>query len=214
VISKDEFLTDEPTGTAKATVVLAHGAGGPMDARPLGFFAKSLADRGIRVVRFEFPYMRLCRTEGRRRAPDAPAVLLQTWRDVIEELGGGAKPFIGGKSMGGRIASMVADEANVRGLICLGYPFHPPAKPNQLRIAHLKALTTPTLILQGERDPFGGPREVADYPLSQKIRIVWVADGDHSFKPRKQSGRTEQQNLEFAVSEMVSFISGHTPDKD
>ena len=178
-----------------------------MDSHPLGFLAKSFASENIRVVRFEFPYMRLRRTEGRRKPPDPPEVLLDSWRTVIEQLGGGAGLVIGGKSMGGRIASMIADEAGVRGLVCLGYPFHPPGKPRQLRISHLKALKTPTLILQGERDPFGGPQEVTEYALSSSIRIVWVADGDHSFKPRKQSGRTEQQNLNEVVSETVRFIS-------
>jgi predicted alpha/beta-hydrolase family hydrolase len=184
-----------------------------MDSHPLGFLAKALASENIRVVRFEFPYMRLRRTEGRRKPPDPPEVLLDSWRNVIEKLGGGASLVIGGKSMGGRIASMVADEAGVRGLVCLGYPFHPPGKSSQLRISHLKALKTPTLILQGERDPFGGPKEVAGYALSSSIHIVWVGDGDHSFKPRKQSGRTEQQNLKAAVSEIVRFISALRPSR-
>lgn len=204
----DHFLIDEPAGATLATLVLAHGAGAPMDSRPLDQLAKSLAACAIRVVRFEFPYMRLRRTEGRRKPPDPPAVLLQSWHSVIEELGGGPKLFIGGRSMGGRIASMVADEVKARGLVCLGYPFHPPAKPAQLRVAHLKALKTPALILQGERDPFGGSQEVPTYELSSSIRIVWILDGDHSFKPRKQSGRTESQNLEYAVAEIVRFIHG------
>jgi predicted alpha/beta-hydrolase family hydrolase len=206
-LPRDHFLIDEPAGVAQATLVLAHGAGAPMDSRPLDLLAKSLVRLAIRVVRFEFPYMRLRRTGGRRKPPDPPNVLLQSWRSVIEELGGGPSLFIGGKSMGGRIASMVADEAKVRGLVCLGYPFHPPAKPAQLRTAHLKALETPALILQGERDPFGGAQEVPRYDLSPNIQIVWIADGDHSFKPRKQSGRTEAENLEHAVAEIVRFIT-------
>jgi predicted alpha/beta-hydrolase family hydrolase len=201
------LLINEPSGTQAATLVLAHGAGGTMDSQPLTFFGEYLAAKHIRVVRFEFPYMRLRRTEGRRRGPDSPEVLLQTWRDVIAHLGGGAQLVIGGKSMGGRIASMVADEMEVRGLVCLGYPFHPPGKPQQLRISHLKALKTPTLVLQGERDPFGGPEEVSGYLLSKEIRIHWIPDGDHSFKPRKQSGHTETGNLNEAGTEIVSFIS-------
>ncbi len=202
------LLINEPSGKQTATLVLAHGAGGTMDSQPLTFFAEYLATKNVRVVRFEFPYMRLRRTEGRRRGPDSPDVLLQTWRDVIAHLGGGAQLVIGGKSMGGRIASMVADEMKVRGLVCLGYPFHPPGKPKQLRISHLKALKTPTLILQGERDPFGGPEEVSSYPLSKQIRIHWIPDGDHSFKPRKKSGHTETENLDEAATEVVRFISG------
>jgi predicted alpha/beta-hydrolase family hydrolase len=201
------FLINEPSGKQTATLVLAHGAGGTMDSQPLTFFAEYLATKNVRVVRFEFPYMRLRRTEGRRRGPDSPDVLLQTWRNVIAQLGGGARLVIGGKSMGGRIASMVADEMKVRGLVCLGYPFHPPGKPKQLRISHLKALITPTLILQGERDPFGAPEEVSGYPLSKTIHIHWIPDGDHSFKPRKKSGRTESENLDEAASQILSFIS-------
>jgi predicted alpha/beta-hydrolase family hydrolase len=182
-----------------------------MTSHPLPFIADELAHQGVRVVRFEFPYMRLRRLEGRRKAPDKPGVLLQSWHEVIAELGGGSKLFIGGKSMGGRIASMIADEACARGLVCLGYPFHPPGKPQQLRTRHLRALNTPTLILQGERDPFGNPQEVSGYDLSRSIRIVWIADGDHSFKPRKQSGRTEQQNLEEVVSQILAFIVSLKP---
>ena len=186
--------------------MLAHGAGAGMDSHPLKFVSMALANEGIRVVRFEFPYMHVRRIEGRKKPPDGPEVLLQSWRGVIAELGGGAKLVIGGKSMGGRIASMVADEAGVRGLVCLGYPFHPPGKPQQLRTRHLKLLKTPALILQGERDPFGGPQEVAGYDLSASIRILWITDGVHSFKPRKQSGRTETQNLEEVVSQISAFI--------
>lgn len=200
------LLANEPDGRVKATLVLAHGAGAGMDSHPLKFVSIALANEGIRVVRFEFPYMHVRRIEGRKKPPDGPEVLLQSWRGVIAELGGGAKLVIGGKSMGGRIASMVADEAGVRGLVCLGYPFHPPGKPQQLRTRHLKLLKTPALILQGERDPFGGPQEVAGYDLSASIRILWITDGDHSFKPRKQSGRTETQNLEEVVSQISAFI--------
>jgi len=159
-----ELLTNEPAGSAEATLVLAHGAGGGMESHPLNSLAESIAQAGIRVVRFEFPYMYARRNQGRRKPPDSTEVLLQTWHEVIEQLGGGKGLFIGGKSMGGRMASMVADEAGVRGLVCLGYPFHPPGKPQQLRIEHLELLKTPAAIVQGERDLFGTPQEVASYP--------------------------------------------------
>lgn len=115
---------------------------------------------------------------------------------------------IGGKSLGGRIASMVADEAGARGLVCLGYPFHPPGQPDRLRTAHLRELRTSTLIVQGTRDPFGGPGEVGGYGLSPRIRLLWLEDGDHSFKPRASSGRTERQNLEAAVAAVAGFVKG------
>ncbi|MGH9788919.1 MAG: alpha/beta family hydrolase [Candidatus Acidiferrales bacterium] len=203
-----ELLINNPKGNERATVVLAHGAGAPMDHPSLTAVAEALAESGLRVVRFEFPYMRRRRTHGVRRGPDPPAVLLETWRAVIEKLGGGAGLVIGGKSMGGRMASMVADEAGTRALVCLGYPFHPPGKPAQLRIAHLAGLRTPALIVQGERDPFGSREEVEGYQLSQAIRIEWIPDADHSLKSLKKSGRTEKQNLAQAVSALTAFVLG------
>ena len=115
---------------------------------------------------------------------------------------------IGGKSMGGRIASLIADDANVDGLICLGYPFHPVGNPHQLRVEHLGKIKTPTLIVQGERDTFGNREEVEGFKLSAAIRVKWIDDGDHSFKPRKSSGRTEQQNWETGLAEIESFLMG------
>ena len=115
---------------------------------------------------------------------------------------------IGGKSMGGRIASLVADEVGVRGLVCLGYPFHPPGRPTRTRTQHLEQLETPTLIVQGTRDALGTAEDVAGYELSPKIRVHWLRDGDHSFKPRKKSGRTNQQNLNEAVESIAAFLDG------
>ena len=109
--------------------------------------------------------------------------------------------------MGGRIASLIADEANVKGLICLGYPFHPAGKPDKLRIEHLKSITTPTLIIQGERDPFGNKDEVKDYDLSSQVQIQWLPDGDHSFKPRKMSGRTWDENLGKGIEAIAAFLN-------
>jgi predicted alpha/beta-hydrolase family hydrolase len=91
-------------------------------------------------------------------------------------------------------------------VVCLGYPFHPTGKPDRLRVEHLESLKTPTLILQGERDPFGSREEVAGYKLSSGVRVAWVEDGDHSFTPRKTSGRTEQQNWEMALEEIEMFL--------
>ena len=113
---------------------------------------------------------------------------------------------IGGKSMGGRIATLVANQAGVAGLVCLGYPFHPVGKPDRPRVEHLHSIRAPTLIVQGERDPFGNREEVAGYKLSPAVRVAWVLDGDHSFKPRKSSGRTERQNWEAALGEVAAFL--------
>jgi predicted alpha/beta-hydrolase family hydrolase len=195
---------DGPESAAR-TLVLAHGAGAPMDSPFLEFFGRELGARGIRVVRFEFPYMQ-ARREGRRPGPDREPALLAAWREVIAELGGAGGLVIGGKSLGGRMASRIADEAGVRGLVCLGYPFHPPGKPERLRVAHLEALRTPTLIVQGTRDSLGSHEEVSGYRLSPTICVHWLEDGDHSFKPRAKSGRSERQNLDEAVEVVVGFV--------
>jgi predicted alpha/beta-hydrolase family hydrolase len=207
------FLFDGDEG-APLTVALAHGAGAPMDSPFMAFFAEGLASYGYRAARFQFPYMAARRTGGGKRPPDRPSMLIETWRDVIAELGAEVGPerlVIGGKSLGGRIASMVADAAGVRGFVCLGYPFHPPGKPVQEphqdgRIAHLRQLATPALIVQGTRDPFGSPEEVGGYGLSPVIAVHWLEDGDHGFVPRKGSGRTPQQNLEEALQAIAGFL--------
>ncbi len=178
-----------------------------MDAPFLQAVARDLAARGIRVARFEFPYMARRREEGRRTALDRQPVLLASWRDAIEGLGGGPGLVIGGKSLGGRMASLLADEVKARGLVCLGYPFHPPQQPERLRTAHLEQIRTPTLIVQGTRDPFGGPEEVAGYPLSPAIRLVWIEDGDHDLRPRGGSGRSQAENLRQATDAVARFLA-------
>jgi predicted alpha/beta-hydrolase family hydrolase len=200
------FLTDGPDA-AEQTYVFAHGAGGPMDAPFMNLVARELGERGIRVVRFEFPYMAARRTGGKLGAPDREKVLLDTWRDVVAKLGGGESVFIGGKSMGGRMATLVADELRVRGVVCFGYPFHPPGQPTKVRTAHLETLVTPMLVLQGERDPFGNREDVAGYKLLSRIRIEWIPDGDHSLKPRAKSGTTERQNLTQAIELAAAFMA-------
>jgi hypothetical protein len=191
---------------APVTVALAHGAGAAMDSPFMTVYAEGLAALGHRIVRFEFPYMAERRRSGKRRAPDRATVLTETWREVINEVGSDGL-VIGGKSLGGRIASMIADEMKVRGLVCLGYPFHAPGRPDAPRIAHLTAIRTATLILQGERDPFGLPDEIASYGLSPAIRVRWLVDGDHSFKPRKSSGRSERQNWDEGIDAINNFLT-------
>lgn len=181
------FLSDGPDD-GFATILLAHGAGAPMDSPAMNAIALALLQARMRVVRFEFGYM-AARREGARRPPPKADLLLSEYRKAVDELGAAGPLIIGGKSMGGRVASMVADDLHARGavagLLCLGYPFHPPAKPEQPRTAHLGALATPTLICQGRRDPFGTPGDVASYQLSASIEMLWLEDGDHDLKPRK-----------------------------
>jgi predicted alpha/beta-hydrolase family hydrolase len=205
-------LIDGPAA-APATVLLAHGAGAPMDSPFMAAIACGLAKRGWRVVRFEFPYMARMRGTGQRRAPDRLPLLLEAFRDQVrleqQGLGQGeaeaVRPLlIGGKSMGGRVASLLVDalaqEAGVCGCLCFGYPFHPPGRPAHLRTEHLAALRTPTLILQGERDSFGRRAEVEAYGLSSRVELAWIPAGDHSFRPTRSSGLTEAENLAAAVT--------------
>ncbi|MDX2141895.1 MAG: alpha/beta family hydrolase [Rhodospirillaceae bacterium] len=200
------------TGPAKAaaTLLLAHGAGAPMDSPFMTFFAEGLAGRGVRVGRFEFPYMATRRATGKRKPPDKLDVLMNTWRAVIAKHGG-ERSVIGGKSMGGRIASMIADEMNAPGLVCLGYPFYGAGRRDKPRIAHLQTLRTPTLICQGERDAMGDRPSIDAVRLARAITLHWAADGDHDLKPRRASGRTHDENLAAALDAVAAFLAGLTP---
>lgn len=209
-------LIDGPA-SAPATLLLAHGAGAPMDSPFLQTMASGLAALGWRVVRFEFPYMAKARQSGQRRAPDRQPVLLQSWRDQVAAAAPQGPLFLGGKSMGGRMASLVLEEqaqaAAVLGCLCLGYPFHPPGKPESLRIAHLETLTQPVLVVQGERDSFGRRAEVEGYGLSSAVQVHWIPDGDHSFKPTKRSGLSESANLQEAIAAADQFMASCCRDR-
>jgi len=193
---------------AAASVLLAHGVGAPMDSPFMEQIAEGLSQRGWRVVRFEFPSMARRRLTGRQAAPDRLPVLLACFREQVARELHQRPLIIGGKSMGGRIASLLADALPVHGCLCLGYPFHPPGKPTQLRCEHLTAMGTPTLIVQGERDSFGKRSEVETYPLANSITVRWVTAGDHSFKPTKQSGLSERDNLKAAIAHADHAIAG------
>ena len=202
-----KFLIDGPD-RAKQTILLAHGAGGPMDSEVMTGAAKALADSGFRVARFEFDYMAARRRAAGRKPPPRAEKLFPEYLaaiDALEATGPLKGPLIiGGKSMGGRIASMIADDLHaagrVAGLLCLGYPFHPPGKPEQLRTAHLAKMKTPALIVQGTRDPFGTRQEVSTYALSKTIEILWLEGGDHDLKPRKSvSGFSAADHLKTSA---------------
>ena len=207
------FLFD---GSAEApvTILLAHGAGAPMDSASMTAAAAALAAEGFRVARFEFAYM-AARRSGHRKPPPRADTLTGEYRDAITALGAKGRLVIGGKSMGGRVASLIADELHaagqIAGLLCLGYPFHPPEKPAQLRTAHLEGLKAPALICQGTRDPFGTREEVAGYALSPAIDILWLEDGDHDLKPRKTiSGFTAADHLGTMAAAVRQWAERHT----
>lgn len=199
--------------SAPFTFVFAHGAGAPMDSKFMDYMASGLACNDLQVIRFEFPYMSRQRLTGRRSVPDRVETLLRSFRQAVNHFSGEGKLVIGGKSMGGRIATLLAcerqSERKIDACLCFGYPFHPLGKPNQLRIDHLKGLTIPLLIVQGERDPMGSKEDVCGYRLHNRIQLSWMPDGDHSFKPRKSSGLTELDNWKRAVDESDLFLRRH-----
>ena len=200
------------TGPADSRIhlLLTHGASEAVDRPFLTAFAESLSGRGVRVARFEFEYLAQRRHGGSKRPPPRTPVLEEELRQILSGYAHSGPVFIGGKSMGGRIASMVAEEqflaGRVAGAVCLGYPFHPPGKPENLRTAHLEEITAPVLICQGTRDPFGTREDVAGYKLSKAIELQWLEDGEHSFKARKASGFTQEQHIEASAEIAHAFM--------
>lgn len=209
----ESFLFDGPED-AKVTLLLAHGAGAPMDSQAMNAATRAFAEAGLRVVRFEFSYMARRRSDGHRGPTPRADTLNPEFVAAVDELG--PTPgllVIGGKSMGGRVASMVADAlfdaGRIAGLLCLGYPFHPQGRPQQLRTAHLAHLKTPALICQGTRDEFGTRQEVAGYTLSHTIEMLWLEDGDHDLRPRKSvSGFSAHDHLKTVATHVAAWAAG------
>jgi len=204
-----KFLTTGPDN-AKALLLLAHGASAPMDNRFMNDFAAATGDEGICVLRFEFGYMASRRTGAGRKPPPKAERLTGEFEAAVSAVGADRPLFIGGKSMGGRVASMVAGGLHraqaIAGLVCLGYPFHPPAKPQQLRTAHLADLSAPTLICQGTRDAFGTRDDVSAYALSPAITIHWLNGCDHDLRPSKDAGWTAKEAMQSAVHAVAGWI--------
>ena len=181
-----------------------------MDSEFMNEIAQRLAGQGVGVVRFEFPYMAERRLNGGKRPPNPQKVLLECWRTVYDQL----RPLVagrlavGGKSMGGRMASLLADELGADALVCLGYPFYAAGKPEKPRVAHLAELRTPTLIVQGERDALGNRETVSGYSLAPGVAIEWLASADHDLKPLKASGFSHEQHLRHAAEQVAAFLRG------
>ncbi|ELB2058362.1 alpha/beta fold hydrolase [Vibrio parahaemolyticus] len=186
--------------------VFAHGAGAGMEHDFMTAVAKGLVEQGIRVVRFNFPYMVKRSEDGKKRPPDRAPKLLEAYSEVIAHFAS-SPVVIGGKSMGGRMASLLVEHELVAGIACLGFPFHPPGKPEKFKGDHLASIDKPTLILQGERDTFGKREEFDEFVFSQQVKVSFLPDGDHSFKPRKSSGHTEAGNIALAVEQLSAFIN-------
>ena len=200
---------------ARATVLLAHGAGAPMDSSFMTRIADGLAARGLSVARFEFGYMAKRRTTGKKFPPPKAEKLIPEFQAAIaaalaapERVG---PVVIGGKSMGGRVAAMTAGEAldaAVAGVACLGYPFHGPGRPEEIRLTPLQNGLLPTLVLQGERDEFGSRAEVETLPVGERVRFEWIEDGSHDFGPRGSSPATLKSNIQHACDTLAAFALG------
>lgn len=206
-------LINEPEGTAIASYIFAHGAGAAMDSDFMQNMAERLCAMDIRVIRFEFPYMVERRENGKRRPPNRQPELLESWRAIIAAVQQSYTDplWIGGKSMGGRMATQLLSAAEpklaVTGAICFGYPFHPQGKPEKLRTEHLIDMSAPILIVQGSRDALGSIEEVGGYGLSEAVALHWLDDGDHDLKPRVKSGFTHQQHKSEAAAKACQFIT-------
>jgi len=209
VAETPELIHDGPAD-APAHLILAHSAGAGADSAFLQTFAEGFASRGVHVVRFEFPYMAHMRAHGGRRPPDRQPVLSGTLRAVVDAVGAPARTIVGGKSMGGRMATMAAAELEhegkpVAGAAVLGYPFHPPGKPSVVRTGHLQDIATPMLLLQGETDPFGTPPEVETYTLADSVEVSWFPHADHHLTPRSGSGESKDAYWARAMDEVDAF---------
>lgn len=201
-------LWNRPSGASFACLILAHGAGAPMDSPFMTQMAAAIAAQGVTVLRFEFPYMAQRRSGGGKRPPNPQAQLLACWREVYREVRQQVTGLvaIGGKSMGGRMASLLADELGAQGLVCLGYPFYAVGKPEKPRVAHLAQLQTPALIVQGERDALGNRAAVADYALAPAISLRWLEAADHDLKPLVSSGFSHAQHVQSAAQAIAAFL--------
>lgn len=203
-----ESFVDKP----KALFIFAHGAGADKSHRFMENFALKLNEKNINVVRFNFPYMDKRLLDGRKYPPNRMPQLEACYRLLLEKYihstSNDIPIFIGGKSMGGRVAATLSKQAfnQVKGTICIGYPFHPQKKPENLRLAPLQGTVLPILILQGDRDALGNKEEIENYALSTLCEVVYFTDGDHDLKPRVKSGYTQDQHLKTAVEQLARFI--------
>lgn len=191
-----EFIKDKPA-QPKARLLLAHGAGAGAGSDFMCQLATQLQQHNIEVWRFNFNYMQRFIDTGKRSLPDKLPLLQQQFSQLIEQCPDDLPLFIGGKSMGGRVASMLDPHSKIRAIFAFGYPFHAPKK-QQWRIEHFTALGCKLFIAQGERDAFGSRDEVAAQQWPQ-ISLTWLTDGDHDLKPRVKTGLTQSQLIAQAA---------------
>ncbi|MGB1949897.1 MAG: alpha/beta family hydrolase [Marinobacter sp.] len=213
------IFTENGNKSDGPVLLLAHGAGAPADSPFMNELAVCLDQNGVTTVRFEFPYMQKRRADGKKRPPDRQPALLQSFEQMVDHLSAGSlaqRPlFIGGKSMGGRMASLLGAEpaltGRFQGVVCFGYPFHPPGKPERWRTGHFGELWCPLLVVQGTRDPFGKREEVsASVPSNPLVDISWLDGGDHDFRPLARQVESHSQMLQRAAQSASAFMHGNS----
>lgn len=210
----NSFLWNRPEAETHATLLLAHGAGAPMDSTFMEKLAGSLCLAGIAVARFEFAYMAQRRTGGSKRPPPRADKLIGEFQTALQAVMSEYEGplLLGGKSMGGRVAAMLGGGGSlpgrVKGICCFGYPFHPTGKPDaDWRLSPLEEAKRPVLILQGDRDPFGTKPEIDDISLPSHVSLTYLEDGNHDFGPRGKSPATLDSNIQMAAKAVASFAS-------
>ncbi|MEQ9546646.1 MAG: alpha/beta hydrolase [Marinobacter sp.] len=210
------YTTKGGNGGTGPVLILAHGAGAPADSSFMNKLSESLACQGVTAIRIEFPYMARRREDGKKRPPDRQPRLLEHYEQVIAEVMAGPlsdRPlFIGGKSMGGRMASLLAAdpllEGRFKGALCFGYPFHPPGKPDRWRVDHFPQFWCPVLVVQGTRDPFGKPDEVRERVASiERLEMVWLEGGNHDFQPLAKQPENQESLIQQAAELAASFMA-------
>ncbi len=200
-----KFIT-EGKESSPDTIILAHSSGAPMNSEFMNYFSKNLSKLGFFCVRFQFPYMTKQIIEGKKSFPDKFDVLKKSWLIAINHVNK-KDVIIGGKSMGGRIATLIANEVKPKGVIVLGYPFFNSRGTNENRLKHLENINTPTLICQGENDNLGKRCEVEKLHLSKKINIHWIESANHSLIPPKRTGKTMNQCWDRCIVSIKYFIN-------
>jgi predicted alpha/beta-hydrolase family hydrolase len=218
VNSVNVFRTRAQGSVIAPVLVLAHGAGAPADSPFMELLVAALSAQGVTTVRFEFPYMEKRRIDGKKRPPDRQPALLGHFRTVIAETcasaDGQASVFVGGKSMGGRMASILAAEPGiddaVRGAVCFGYPFHPPGRNDRWRTDHFQSLRRPIEIIQGTRDPFGRRAEVEPRNLDamNNVHLAWLEGGDHDYRPLARQSECREDLIQQAAATAARFMAG------
>ena len=203
----DNILINGPK-EAKNILLLAHGAGAPMDSIFMNTISDGLNNNGIITFRFEFPYMEK-RRSGKNTFPDKLDVLCDFYKKIyfnIKKANPDKNIWLGGKSMGGRVSTLISRSLDIKGVIVFGYPFHPINKLDKLRLESLQLSGPPILIIQGTRDKFGTITEVKKYKIHKNNTIFWIKDGDHSYNTLKKSGLSSKNAIVQAYNEASIFI--------